>query len=400
MSASTTSCLIQLNGDNVIANLLPIMALRPERIVQLVTKNQRAERAVAQFKEVFALLAKEPGFEGYKPRMQDHQLPGNDMGEVRDAVARLLLENQGAVVNLSGGSKLMSLGAYQAALALGRPSLFCDVEEERFVSGRTGPMSAPPDYRALAGKFSISLMMAIHGRRFEDWKAEAPSEALRMFGLRAYELRNQQWGPLEAFNKALRIAIYGPGDRLPDSSEELAALLAKPLPPAVVGSEPSRQYLSAASAAGLVKSSGPELFKLAASADRRDIQRIVRLLTTGWLDLAIADRVLRHSGYKQVMWNPEPVSGEGGGVGMFGIETQGMVLRYIECLGSLTQSPQDHLEAVAQRARRLGGSGVEATLVVLKTAQGQDSTLKHAAKRLGIEVVIGAEDIVRRFVKA
>lgn len=402
MSASqpTISCLIQLNGDNVIPNLLPIMALRPERIIQLVTKSQKAERAVAQFKEVFSLLAKEPGYEGYKPRIQDHVLSGNDLPEVRDAVARLLLENAGAVVNFSGGSKLMSLGAYLAALALGRPSLFCDVEEERFVSGRTAPLAAPPDYRALAGQFSISLLMAIHGRRREDWKAEPPSEALRTFGLRAYELRNQQWGPLEAFNKSLRTALYGSADRLPDSEEELVALLAKPLPSAVTCSEPARQYLAAAATAGLLKSSGPEVFKLAVPAKKHEIERVFRLLTTGWLDLAVGDRVLRHPGYKQVIWNPEPVSGDGGGVGMFGIETSGMVLRYIECLGALARSPQDHLEAVAQRARRLGGAGAEATLVVLRTQQGQDATLKHAAKRLGVEVILGAEEIVRRFVKS
>jgi len=396
----STSCLILLNGDNVMVNLLPIMALRPERIIQLVTKDQRAARAVAQFKEVFTMLAKEPGYEGYKPRIQDQTLPGHDLAEVRDTVARLLLENAGAVVNFSGGSKLASVGAYQAAMALGRPSLFCDVEEGRFVSGRTAPMSQPPDYNTLISQFSIRLLMAVHGRSFDDWKSQPPSEALRQFGLRAYELRNQQWAPLEAFNKALRHAIYGSSDHLPDSAEELSALLAKPLPSSVVGSEPARQYLSAASQAGLVKTSGPELFKLACSANRREVEKCLRLLTTDWLELAVADRILRHPGYREVLWHPESSNGDERGTGIFGIEKSGMILRYIQCLGSLTRSPQDHLEAVVQRARRLGGSGVESTLVVLKTAQGQDSTLKHAAKRLGVDLVLGAGEIVQRFTPA
>lgn len=381
-------------------NLLPIMALRPERIIQLVTKDQRAARAVAQFKEVFSMLAKEPGYDGYKPRIQDQTLPGHDLAEVRDTVARLLLENNGAVVNFSGGSKLMSVGAYQAAMALGRPSLFCDVEEGRFVSGRTAPLSQPPGYNALISQFSIRLLMAVNGRSFDEWKGETPSEALRQFGLRAYELRNQQWAPLEAFNKALRQALYGSSDHLPGAPEELAALLAKPLPPSVTGSEPARQYLTAAAQAGLVKSSGPEIFKLACAADRREMEKCFRLLTGQWLELAVVDRVLRHPGYREVMWHPESASGEERGAGIFGIEKSGMVLRYIQCHGSLNRSPQDHLEAVVQRARRLGGAGAEATLVVLKTAQGQDSTLKHAAKRLGVELVLGAEEIVRRFTPA
>ncbi len=396
----STPCLIQLNGDNVMVNLLPIMALKPERIIQLVTKDQRAARAVAQFKEVFALLSKEPGYEGYKPRIQDHTLPAHDLPEVRDTVARLLLENAGAVVNFSGGNKLMSVGAYQAAMALGRPSLFCDVDEGRFVSGRTAPMPQPPDYNTLISQFSIGLLMAVHGRSREEWRAEPPSEALRHYGLRAYELRNQQWAPLEAFNKALRHALFGSADHLSDSAEDLSALLAKPLPPSVVGSEPARQYLSAAAQAGLVKSSGPELFRLACAAKPREVEKCFRLLTCDWLELAVVDRVLRHAGYREVLWHPEPANGEEGGTGIFAIEKSGMVLRFIQCLGSLTRSPQDHLEAVVQRARRLGGSGAESTLVVLKTAQGQDSTLKHAAKRLGVELVLGAGEIVRRFTPA
>jgi hypothetical protein len=396
--ANTTPCLIQLNGDNVVANLLPIMALKPERILQIVTKSQRAERAVSRFKEVFSLLAGEKGYQGYKPRIHDHNVSSGDMGEIRDTVARLLLENPGAVVNFSSGSRLMSLGAYQAALALGRPSIFCDVDDERFVSGRTAPMASPADYKGLVAGFSIGLLMAVQGRRFEDWKAETPSEALQNFGLKAYELRNQQWGPLENFSKAFRAAVYGPTDRLPDSHEELSTLLAKPLPSSVTSSEPARQYLSAATSAGLLKSQGPETFKLAVSANKREIADAVHVITQGWLELAVLDRLLRHPGYQQLMWRPQTSGDSGPASGIFGIETQGMKLRYIECVGALSKSPQDHLETLTQKARQLGGAAAEATLVVLKT-QNQDSSLRHAAKRLGVEIVIGAEEIVKRFVK-
>jgi hypothetical protein len=234
---------------------------------------------VSHFKEVFALLAREKGYEGYRPRIQDHTLASADMPEVRDAVARLLLENAGAVLNFSGGSKLMSLGAYQAALALGRPSMFCDVEEECFVNGRTGPLPAPPDYPQLASQFSIGLLMAVQGRRLEDWKSEKPTETTLAFALKAYEIRNQQWGPLEAFNKAIRGHFYGQGDRLPESAEELTALMAKPLPAATCNSEPARQYLSAAATAGLVKTQGPETWRLSVTSRRQDVDQAIPLMT-------------------------------------------------------------------------------------------------------------------------
>jgi hypothetical protein len=372
-------CLIQINGDNVAANLLPIMALRPERIVQLVTKSQRAERAVAQFRDAFSLLAKEAGYEGYKPKIQDHTLASTDMPDVRDTVARLLLENQGAVLNFSGGSKLMSLGAYQAALALGRPSLFCDVDEERFVNGRTGSLQAPVEYQKLADQLSIRLLMALHGRRHEEWQAQAVSEPLRAFGLRAYELRLQHWSALEAFNQALRTALPSLGD--------------KALPAALSQSEAARLYLTAAAAAGLVKQV-PEGWRVLGAVEQTEA-----FLTRSWLELAVLDRILVNPSYRDVMWNPTRAD-EGRSSGIFAVDSRGMKLRYIESLPSLTHSPHDHLEAVAQRSRQLGGAAAEATLVVLRPAQGQDNALRHTARRLGVEVIIGAEEIARKFARS
>jgi hypothetical protein len=325
-------------------------------------------------------------------------LPGYDLPDVRDGVARLLLEQPGAVVNFSGGNKLMSVGAYQAAMALGRPSLFCDVDGERFVSGRTAPLAQPPEFSTLVSRFSIGLAMAVHGRNRADWIVEPPAEHLRQFGLRAYELRNQHHNALEVFNKQLRTTFYGSADQLPTTADELSALLARPLPAAVVSSEPARLYLAAAAQAGLVKSAGPELFKLTCAAVRQELERTLSLLAQDWLELAVVDRVLKHPGYREVMWHPTAVGGEELGRGIFVMEKSGLKLRYIRCHGSLQRSPQDHLESVMQQARRLGGEAAESTLVVLRTAPGQDATLKHAAKRLGVEIILGAEETVRRFV--
>ncbi|MBL9115809.1 MAG: hypothetical protein JNJ83_12445 [Verrucomicrobiaceae bacterium] len=376
--SSTIPCLIQLNGDNVAANLLPIMALKPERIVQIVTKSQRAERAVAQFKEVFTLLAKEKGYEGYKPRIQDHTVSSGSMPDVRDNIARLLLENPGSVVNFSGGSKLMSVGAYQAALALGRPSLFCDVEEQRFVDGQTGHLPSPPAYDTLAKQFSMSLLMALSGRKLDEWKASTPNDSLRTFGLRAYELRLQHWNAMESFNQSLRTALPNLGD--------------KPLPQAVTQSEAARLYLSAASSAGLVRQ-GNDGWRIATGQNHA-----AHLLTDGWLELAVLDRILVNPSYREVMWNPSR-EGSDTGRGIFLIDSRSMKLRYFECLPTLRNSPQDHVEAVAQRARELGGSSAEAVLVVLRPAQGQENTIRHAARRIGAEVVLGAEEVTKRFAR-
>ncbi|MDB6072635.1 MAG: hypothetical protein JWO89_275, partial [Verrucomicrobiaceae bacterium] len=236
--AAAPSCqvLLQLVSAHLLPNLLTVMALRPQRIIQVrngdANKNPRMETATAHFRHALQVLAQEPGFKGYQPKMVELNLPhvAPDLTTTRDLVAHTLATTQGVTVNFSGGTRLMSIGAFQAAAALGRPSLFCDAEAKRFSDGRTGCQGRWPEYPSIASALSSRLLMAVEGRNPDDWRSEPATDPLRAFGLKAFELRNQQWNVLENLNKTLRTHFYTNNDRLPHSADELKELTLKALP--------------------------------------------------------------------------------------------------------------------------------------------------------------------------
>ena len=191
--------IIQIVGDQTAQNLLPVMALRPTKVIQVRSRDARGSTrfkdAADNFGSAVAQLGREPGFEGYQPEMKteviDDTSPGIEV--TRTLVASLLANHQGALVNFTGATKLMSIGAYQAAATLGAPSLYCDTQEKRFTDGRTGTLQVWPDFHRTAAQLSVPLLMAAHGKNFGEWQHEVPTNELKKYGRKAFAVRT---GPL------------------------------------------------------------------------------------------------------------------------------------------------------------------------------------------------------------
>jgi hypothetical protein len=385
--------ILQFSTDDVLANLLPVIALRPSRILHLRTEDKAQEQAATLFRQVLQALTQEPDFKGWQPKFVDQVIKASpEVSAVKEAVAGVLLANPGMGVNFSGGGTLLSVGAYLAAMLLNRSSVHCDAATLRLSDGRTGRALPAADGRELVKKFSLRLWLALEGRNLSDWRGEKAPDALRAFGLKAYELRNQHWGVLDQFNKSLRAHFYSQNDRLPNSAEELTALLTKPLPAAASSTEPGRQMLAAAKAAGLVRED-----KLIAQATRRSIERTLGLITHGWIELAVLDCLLRNPRFLEVTWAVEPVnaSADNSEPDILCLDQQLTQARLICCRASLTRPPMDVLEGLAERARRIGARA--ATLVVFKPAPGQESAIRSLARKLDIDVVLEADEIVKAF---
>jgi hypothetical protein len=236
------------------------------------------------------------------------------------------------------------------------------------------------------------------GRNFSDWRSETVTEALRVYALRAFELRQQHGQALENFNKALRQHFYSSADKLPSTEAELSNMLSKPLPPACVSSEPARQLLAVAAQAGIIKSATQDIHRLAAMSTRRSLQNSVDLLTHRWLEVAVLDRMLKLAHFKQVHWalsSAKSTDADAPGHGILSLDTQFGGLRYVECIAALNIAPQEQLEQTVARAQQLAGNHISVTLVFFRAQQEQ--VLKQSGKRLGVEVLIGPEEIVKRF---
>ncbi len=386
-------------------NLLPVMALRPGRIIQVrngdAARNPRMESATANFRQALHVLSQEPGFKGYLPKMVELNLPhlSPDISSARDLIASTLATTQGVTVNFTGGTRLMSVGAFQAASALGRPSIYCDNADQRFSDGRTGREGRWPDFRSIASKLSARLLMAVEGRNPDDWRSDTATDSLRAFGLKAFELRNQNWSLLEGLNKTLRAFFYTQGDKLPQGAEELRELTVKPLPPQATANEPSRLLLAAATSAGLLRGDA-QSYKLNTQPTRRNIERVLSLIMSSWIELAVMDCLLRNPRYKDPAWSVELAKNENADFSetdLVCVDQQTASLRVISCKATMTRPPQEHLDNVKERAFRMGGPNAAATLVVFKPAHGQENAIRSYARRLGVDVALEADEIVKMF---
>ncbi len=126
--------LIQLISEQTIQNLLPILRLKPKKLVHLVTPKTAGRSAVLK------AAAKAAGLDPELEVIQLSPMPGipECFNAVVDAPAKNKTEGQ-SVVNFTGGTKLMSIGAFAAAQTQTVPSLYVDTMDACFVDGATSP---------------------------------------------------------------------------------------------------------------------------------------------------------------------------------------------------------------------------------------------------------------------
>jgi hypothetical protein len=398
--------LIQLVGDQTVQNLLPAMALRLVKVIQVRSRDVRGstrfENAAQNFSSAVQQLGAEPGFEDYRAEVHteviDDTSPGIEAS--RTLVASLLAKHPGAVVNFTGATKLMSIGAYQAAGALGAPSLYCDTQEKRFTDGHTGKLDPWPDFIGTAAHLSVPLLMAAHGKNFGDWQHEVPTRELKEYGQKAFNVRRDNWDQLDGFNKSLRPFFYrAKGGRVPFDENDLRKLLSEPLPVEATSSDPGRGLLHAATAAGLLHSRANRFF-VNAVPRKREVERVANLLIGSWVELAVLDMLQGHSRYQNPLWSVEPRAAHDADFGEMDIvcvDQKTASLRYISCKAVLDKPALEHLEAVGDRAHRVGGTFAASTLVVFQTIADQDKIIRRYAKRLRIDAAVGAPQIIHEF---
>ncbi len=117
--------LVCLIGEQPIPNLLPILHLRPGRVLLVHTQNEGSQKAAARLKKLCAAKG----------------IPA-DLVNVGDAyriesISRKLGEKiasqdgEGWCFNLTGGTKLMSLAAFQLAAEMKMPCVYFQTESQR-----------------------------------------------------------------------------------------------------------------------------------------------------------------------------------------------------------------------------------------------------------------------------
>ena len=122
--------LVQIVSRQTMPNLLAAMAMRPERIIHICTPAMKA---------VSGNLVRAYADAGLHAQVVERDVAAHSaMSEVHECVKGVFAEFQDAVINFTGGTKLMSIGAYSAATNCKLPSFYVDTGTWRFLDGMTG----------------------------------------------------------------------------------------------------------------------------------------------------------------------------------------------------------------------------------------------------------------------
>lgn len=307
MTSATPLTLIQLVSEQTMQNVLPALAMEPRSVVLLHTS-----RTARQCQWIAAALRK-AGLE-FEPRM----IPLTEMPDSRETAARIRETIGEAVssgfdplVNFTGGTKLMSIGAFAATLGAKCPSFYVDTEHRKFIDGGHVPahpiMADPWELLPKAeAKLSVDVICAAHG--IEQISAgRDPSPYLEL----AEHLRRV---PLEeaachAAVKNLKTSRIKPADALD--------LIDRPL-----GSLPSRAADLAASA-GLIEKQGKDwhlpsssraALKRFADGDRwsdiaefhralAPLQESQSMLAGGWWEVCVWEAARQSGRFRDLRWS-------------------------------------------------------------------------------------------------
>lgn len=378
--------LVQLVSEQTMQNLLPLLALKPARVVQLCSNKDQFRRAAANF-ESAARKA------GIAAEFQVHQLsrPSPSTEEVRQAHKQLLAVFPDAVVNLTGGTKLMSLGAFLGASEfVGVPILYCDTANKSFVQVGQYPLPASlADFGSVAAALTVPVVMAAQGKEFR----ESPiTPGLLEFGVKAWELRHSHHEAVAAWTKAIRDSQPRKNNRLEKSRAKLDEYLARPLP--VPHSNAGEDYRDVAVEAGILRADGNGSVFLNAQPNKPAVEHASNLLDGGWLELAIADMMMRGTRFADVHWSVEPPNQEGedyGETDLIAVDLTHLNLTVISCKTSTQHvSTLEHLSSWRDRSRTLGGSHAQGHLCLFRARDAQEGErLKKIGRNMNLHIHIG-----------
>jgi len=400
----TNLTLIQLVSEQTMQNLLPVLRLKPARLVHLATPRTVNRSAW------IAEAARQSNCPVELETITLSAMPG--MRETLQATVRAIEDaarrDSASLVNFTGGTKLMSIGAYVAAHKHKTPSFYVDTQDSVFVDGQTtdnlnsafqGDLSFTPILSSLC----VNAVAAAHGcgrvTNGQDWVPWLPL-ATHLFENTADEEMCHQ-------------AIHGSRERRPvlgnprKPAEWLAALDTDlPVPEAVArlatekhlwrpGNEPHTlrlpdstrdelAELARLDGAGSVSGFMDRLFAAIAP-----IQSALNFLGGAWWEVILADRMKQCGRFRDIRWSVQVGERNGPDLEEDVVALDGVRIVYVSCKRSSQGGKLlPLLEQIHARAAKLGGAFNHRFLAIYQKPRG--ATLRNLQKRadeLGIRLL-------------
>ncbi len=388
-------------------NLLPLLALQPERVVQVRSHGSRFELAEKRLEHAARVAGNDSTF---KTNELASEFP--DFEEVRQALEQLLSVFPDSVVNVTGGTKLMSIGAFLGASEFRDvPLLYCDTDQQQFRS--IGSRALPedmPSFDRISSKLTVPIVMAAHGKSPEAWRYDHASDVEVEFGARAFSIRSREYATFNqlGWSRHLRAFFRNDKGRIPKGRGKLDALTTsnildafpEPLPSCAI------EFIEAAVEAQFLRTMETGHYSISASSDdrhtRSHVEKIANILDGSWIELFIL-HVIRNAAFcTDPHWSVEPLKDvrfeearDFGETDIVFLKWPRGNLHVVSCKTTLDK-PLEHIESLHERSRNLGGRYARAMLYVLHVRDDQRDELLRWGQLLDVKILIG-NDIFREF---
>jgi hypothetical protein len=391
--------LIQLISEQTMQNLLPVLRLKPTRLIHLATPKTAARS------HFIVEAARQAGLQPAVELVTLSTMPA--MPETFNATKTAILDardkGEVPVVNFTGGTKLISIGAYAAALHKDHRaiSLYVATEDALFVDGRTAEgltelLDDDFSFTPLRASLTVNTLAVAHGRQRvtggRDWRPFLPL-AQHLLGHPDQE---------QTTHDAITKGLFG-GKPEPRTPADWLPVLARHI---VLPDEVTRLAVSA----GLVQtdSSGKTTLTRATEAELQrladsyvpdfnpayfraisPIQQALGFLTGGWWEVVVADAAERSGAFRDIRWSAQV--GERGGADLEEdvLALDGVQIVSICCKrGGARDRLLPLLEEMNARARSMGGSFTRRFLAIYLPLRGAVArNLERRANELGVVVL-------------
>jgi hypothetical protein len=380
----TPTGLIQIVSEEAMPSLLPVLAFKPNWVIHIVTSS--FEHQSRQIMRAADSVGAAPPPNCYE-EIVFKDMPS--MAEIHQAVTNAIKACQQKhlqpVLNFTGGTKLMSIGAFQAAQKEGVTSFYVDGEHRRFLDGASGPavgdfLKTGLSLDPLAAQLSVQMILVAHGCEWQSrsQKVNAPLVALARHLLlnpveeeAAFRAMAGKGGALAKF-KAIRSAA---GWR---DAEKVKFDLPEPL-------------AKVAEAAEMIIRDGSQARLRGCPHSKKEhglcLQKQYQFFEGTWWELAVAEAIRQCGAFVDVQSNISIAKGGKSPLEEDVLAVQGLQLAYFSCKRGNAGKLHRHLEEVEASARRLGGKFARKYLAVCHLPGDMRGDLQKRAAQLHIKIL-------------
>ena len=298
------------------------------------------------------------------------------------------------LVNITCGTKLMSIGAHEFARGHELPSLYV---ERDWITASTGQLPPLPPLIDVAHQLTVAQVLTAYGLDSNSLVMQTPGEAQLAFGATALRLFSSDAGPsVRQYLTRVRDRLR-PGQRDPRKSE-IERIMAKGLPGP--DGDDQYQFLRAAAGAGVVNEDRAGQWHCTAprghTGNDARVKRVLQCLQDlegTWFEYACAKAMLDSGRFCDVRIGVQSRKREDslGETDIVAVDPERLGLVFVSCkVSDRYVSPLEHVFATRQRAVEFGGGFSHTVFCVHSFLDGgKRRTFEDACRALRCGLVSG-----------